>query len=319
MTPQEYYDRLEQMDWYYAMSDDGSVYRRGREAEAALESAARTDSVLAALLQAYKNHMFSGPSWGTQKAPKPQRPTTQGSTDMKVADFRLKTVAELVQLQNDMVLTAIDLGVTPTPEAATTFPNTDQGIAACMVLDTAIQKKRAAAGGKDPATVTAASPAVGKGKKQIPADAVAKVDGKPVKPAKGKKDAPPKEGAAPSPMTRTQKRIADGKTKKSKFGGLKKDKVKPTKAAKSAPAEKAAKSAPKMGGRSKFAYQEDATLVLSGSENKRREGSRAHAAYELIRKFAGKTVKAYYAGGGSAKFVESAVRRGFLKAVAPAK
>lgn len=73
-TLAEYYDMLSRHDWYYAYSDDGSVFRRGEAANQKLAAIAKTSPEHAALLAGYKQYYFSGKPWGTERAPKPGRP-----------------------------------------------------------------------------------------------------------------------------------------------------------------------------------------------------------------------------------------------------
>jgi hypothetical protein len=77
MTLEEFYNLLEAHDWHYEMSDNHSVYLRGRENEQKLSSLAANhknqDFVI--LFRAYKQHIFSGEPWGTEQLPKPERPT----------------------------------------------------------------------------------------------------------------------------------------------------------------------------------------------------------------------------------------------------
>lgn len=70
----EYYDLLEAHDWYFAMSDDGYVYRMGLANLRKLEEIAKLSPAHTALLKEYSEHMFTGKPWNTPKAPKPERP-----------------------------------------------------------------------------------------------------------------------------------------------------------------------------------------------------------------------------------------------------
>ena len=70
----EFWEKLDQHDWYYQMSDDGRVYRAGAQAENLLLNEARTSLFKMALYNAFHLNHFSGKTWGTEKAPKPQKP-----------------------------------------------------------------------------------------------------------------------------------------------------------------------------------------------------------------------------------------------------
>lgn len=71
---QDFYDRLERADWYYDFSDDDRVWRAGTAAFQRLRAEAHSDPAKLALYGAFHDHMFSGPSWKTPRAPKPKRP-----------------------------------------------------------------------------------------------------------------------------------------------------------------------------------------------------------------------------------------------------
>lgn len=71
---QELYDRLAKHDWYYTMSDDGRVFREGQAAESRLISFANSIKGGKEMFDAYKNYIYSGPTWGKEPLPKPSRP-----------------------------------------------------------------------------------------------------------------------------------------------------------------------------------------------------------------------------------------------------
>jgi hypothetical protein len=62
-----FYEKLERHDWWYMMSDDGSVYRRGEEADRALRREAASSEEKASLHAAFS-------SWKAGKGPQPDRP-----------------------------------------------------------------------------------------------------------------------------------------------------------------------------------------------------------------------------------------------------
>ena len=77
-TLQEYYDMLEKHDWYYEFSDDSFVYFKGKSNRDELLRISQKEPLFPKafrLFQSYQIHMFSGPPWGTEKAPKPERPS----------------------------------------------------------------------------------------------------------------------------------------------------------------------------------------------------------------------------------------------------
>lgn len=75
MTPAEYWDKLAAHDWYYAFSDDHRVWLRGISQEDELKSLAICVEGGQELYKAYHDYMFSGKSWGTERFPKPERPS----------------------------------------------------------------------------------------------------------------------------------------------------------------------------------------------------------------------------------------------------
>lgn len=76
MTIAELYKALEAHDWFHAMSDDASVYHRGQSEWRRLQYAAAGLGV-PELFTEYSKHVFSGPSFGTPKHPKPEMPKEQ--------------------------------------------------------------------------------------------------------------------------------------------------------------------------------------------------------------------------------------------------
>lgn len=77
MNLTEYYDRLEKADWFYEFSDDHSVWKRGSTEFANLRGLAKQSSEHQALFDAFRTHHFSGKPWGTEKQPKPERPSDE--------------------------------------------------------------------------------------------------------------------------------------------------------------------------------------------------------------------------------------------------
>ena len=65
MTLQEYDKQLRNHDWYYAWSDDHRVYKAGELAHELLVGARHISGHHAMLFDAYKQHYFSGETFGT--------------------------------------------------------------------------------------------------------------------------------------------------------------------------------------------------------------------------------------------------------------
>ena len=62
-----FYEKLERHDWWYMMSDDGSVYQRGEAADRALRREAASSEEKAQLHKAYSEFKAG-------KGPKPEQP-----------------------------------------------------------------------------------------------------------------------------------------------------------------------------------------------------------------------------------------------------
>lgn len=71
MTDNEFFAAAAAHDWTYAYSDDGSVYRRGQEARAALQAEAEGDPVKTAILHDWHAYVFSGEAYGNEAREKP--------------------------------------------------------------------------------------------------------------------------------------------------------------------------------------------------------------------------------------------------------
>jgi hypothetical protein len=76
MTLKEYYRRLEQHDWFFIMTDDPNVRMRGLENLNELVKIAITKKSpkYTKLFKNYKDHMFSGRDFGTERKEKPKEP-----------------------------------------------------------------------------------------------------------------------------------------------------------------------------------------------------------------------------------------------------
>ena len=74
MKLQEFYDLLEQHDWYYDYSDDFSIYSCGLENYKNLQRLSLLSKQHEELFVAYRKHKSTGKPWGTKQLPKPKRP-----------------------------------------------------------------------------------------------------------------------------------------------------------------------------------------------------------------------------------------------------
>lgn len=74
MTPQQFYDACAQFDWFYEMSDDNRVYRRGVEAQDLLLTHAPAGSRNREIWDGFVAHYYSGPSFNKPQLPLPVRP-----------------------------------------------------------------------------------------------------------------------------------------------------------------------------------------------------------------------------------------------------
>lgn len=71
MTREEYREKLQMHDWFYAMSDDSRVYHRGQTSARVLVGLADMNPDLEEDYQAASNYMFSGSGFSIAQAPKP--------------------------------------------------------------------------------------------------------------------------------------------------------------------------------------------------------------------------------------------------------
>lgn len=74
MSPADFYDACEAFDWFYEMSDDSQVWRRGEVVRRALMSHAPEGSENRAIWRAWVDYHYSGEPWSTEKKPAPMRP-----------------------------------------------------------------------------------------------------------------------------------------------------------------------------------------------------------------------------------------------------
>ena len=72
---QELWDQLNVFDWFFDFSDDHRVWTNGCAEQNRLIRAAAAIEGGDGMRQAFAKHHFSGKSWNTEKAPKPERPS----------------------------------------------------------------------------------------------------------------------------------------------------------------------------------------------------------------------------------------------------
>lgn len=73
-TLNEYYDELEQHDWFFEYSDDNRVWRAGVNNRNKLIEMSKESEEHKTLYDGFYRFHFSGPSFGTIKNIKPKRP-----------------------------------------------------------------------------------------------------------------------------------------------------------------------------------------------------------------------------------------------------
>lgn len=67
----EFWDQLNNHDWYYQYSDDNSVWRRGQAAREGLQRAAKTSPEHQKMYDGFFSHVFNHSG---EEKPKPERP-----------------------------------------------------------------------------------------------------------------------------------------------------------------------------------------------------------------------------------------------------
>jgi hypothetical protein len=70
----EFWDMLNQHDWYHVFSDSWEIDQRGAENRAKLLEIAHQSDAHTKLFIDFENHYWTGKPWGTEQAPKPERP-----------------------------------------------------------------------------------------------------------------------------------------------------------------------------------------------------------------------------------------------------
>ena len=84
MNLNEFYDALENHDWFWMFSDDLKVKKNGENAEYELNEIAKLSSDHQDLLNAFRAYHFSGEPWKTERCPKPNRPVVFVETTRKL-------------------------------------------------------------------------------------------------------------------------------------------------------------------------------------------------------------------------------------------
>jgi hypothetical protein len=70
----DYYDALSKADWTYEYSDDHRKWQQGRAAMATLKARANYSPEHKLLFDGFHAHVFSGPAFGSEQKPIPERP-----------------------------------------------------------------------------------------------------------------------------------------------------------------------------------------------------------------------------------------------------
>lgn len=84
ITIQEFYSRLQSMDWFFPMSDSRAAYEVGAKKLEKLETTASYSSEFQSLLDSYRAYVFSGEEWGTQQLELPSKPDIDAAVEMLV-------------------------------------------------------------------------------------------------------------------------------------------------------------------------------------------------------------------------------------------
>lgn len=76
MELKDYYNELENHDWFYEYSDDQGVWERGRDSLKNIQTLSKNSDEHQKLYDGFCKHHFSGKPWGIEKQPKPEIPLT---------------------------------------------------------------------------------------------------------------------------------------------------------------------------------------------------------------------------------------------------
>ena len=74
MTLREYWEELNQHDWYFEWSDDGSVWKRGSDDRKRLRQLSMLSNEHQDLYAGFHEHHFNGQVFGTPNVEKPEIP-----------------------------------------------------------------------------------------------------------------------------------------------------------------------------------------------------------------------------------------------------
>lgn len=79
----EFYDMLENHNWFYEFSDQTSTWVDGDFKHSEIRRMANTSKEHKQLYDNYKRYVFSGEPWGIDKIEKPKRPCENQPTCVK--------------------------------------------------------------------------------------------------------------------------------------------------------------------------------------------------------------------------------------------
>lgn len=75
MTTTEFFNACKGHDWFHQFSDDHSVYTRGQRRESELRTLTEGNRAFAAIFAAWRSYNYSGPAFGSERAPLPELAT----------------------------------------------------------------------------------------------------------------------------------------------------------------------------------------------------------------------------------------------------
>ena len=105
-TITEYYNCLQDHDWYFGWSDDSAAYKRGSAYAEELDTIAKkAGGKHAALLKFFTDAMFSGDPWKTEKVDPPPAPVSYTLEDL--IDLRANYEKEILEILADQALARV--------------------------------------------------------------------------------------------------------------------------------------------------------------------------------------------------------------------
>lgn len=81
---QEFYSRLQALDWFFSMADNRAAYENGARDLAEIELIASFSETFQTLLDQYRGFIFSGDPWNTPKLEAPEKPTCESKVEMMI-------------------------------------------------------------------------------------------------------------------------------------------------------------------------------------------------------------------------------------------